>query len=127
MNNELFVAHTIIKRVQKIWGIEEWIVNEKGYCGKKLTVNKGCRCSLHCHKKKAETFYVLSGSGWIETHGINCFVIPGMIIDIKPGQYHRFSTIRPWGTTDELVLIEFSTHHEDDDVVRKEESCGQTK
>ena len=36
-------------KVEKVWGEEHWIVN-RDYCGKKMVLNKGFRCSLHFHK-----------------------------------------------------------------------------
>ena len=44
----------------KAWGEEHWIVN-KEYCGKKLVLKAGHRCSVHYHKIKDEVFYVTSG------------------------------------------------------------------
>jgi len=47
-----------VKHVEKVWGSEDWIVNRE-YCGKVLNLNKGFRCSMHYHKNKDETFYVV--------------------------------------------------------------------
>lgn len=107
------------KIVNKVWGYESWIVNAKGYCGKILRVYPGHQCSLHSHPVKAETFYVLSGVGLIELDGEAFVLDRGKIVDILPGQFHRFINT---GKTFDLILMEFSTHHEDDDVVRKEVS-----
>ena len=57
-----------MKTVKKVWGQEEWVVNNDKYCGKILTVKKGFRCSLHYHKKKHETFYVLEGNLLMEVY-----------------------------------------------------------
>jgi len=51
----------MIKKVKKIWGSEEWLVNNELYCCKILNLKKGYRCSIHYHKDKDETFYVLKG------------------------------------------------------------------
>ncbi|MFH1316467.1 MAG: cupin domain-containing protein [Candidatus Woesearchaeota archaeon] len=45
----------------KGWGEERWIANSELYCGKILVLNKGKRCSIHYHKIKDETFYILKG------------------------------------------------------------------
>jgi len=50
-----------MKTVDKDWGRELWIVNNDKYCGKILELNKGYRCSIHYHKIKDETFYILEG------------------------------------------------------------------
>lgn len=56
--------------VEKGWGSELiWATNEK-YCGKFLRFNKGSRFSMHFHREKDETWYVLSGKFkviWIDT------------------------------------------------------------
>lgn len=47
--------------VEKGWGHELiWATNDK-YCGKLLKFNKGARFSMHFHKEKDETWYVLDG------------------------------------------------------------------
>jgi len=56
--------------VEKGWGSELiWATNEK-YCGKFLRFNKGSKFSMHFHREKDETWYVLSGKFkviWIDT------------------------------------------------------------
>lgn len=47
--------------VEKGWGYEQiWVTNDH-YCGKVLTFNQGAKFSMHFHKEKMETWYVLSG------------------------------------------------------------------
>ncbi len=53
-----------IKKVNKVWGSEEWIVNNSTYCGKILNIKKGYRSSIHYHKNKHETFYLLGKFYW---------------------------------------------------------------
>jgi mannose-6-phosphate isomerase-like protein (cupin superfamily) len=51
----------LIGRVQKGWGSEEiWATNDH-YCGKLLHFNKDAKFSMHFHRDKDETWYVLSG------------------------------------------------------------------
>ena len=106
------------RQVKKKWGVELWIVNRE-YCGKILRVHPGHQCSLHAHPKKAETFYVMAGVGILEIDDQEHALTKGVIADILPGQFHRFINA---SDNFDLILFEFSTHHEDDDVVRKEES-----
>lgn len=48
-------------KVEKGWGHEQiWVTNDK-YCGKVLTFNQGAKFSMHFHREKMETWYVLSG------------------------------------------------------------------
>ena len=46
-----------MKRVEKGWGYEIWIVNKPEYCGKLLYFNEGKRCSWHHHKIKDEVLF----------------------------------------------------------------------
>lgn len=57
-------------RVEKGWGSELiWATNDR-YCGKMMNFNQGARFSMHFHREKDETWYVLSGKfivRWINT------------------------------------------------------------
>lgn len=103
------------KIVKKVWGHEEWIVNKK-YCGKKLILKKGFRCSIHYHKKKDETFYIIKGKILMETDKEKRIMLPGYSILITPYTKHRFTGL------ENSEIIEFSTHHEDSDSYRGEPS-----
>jgi mannose-6-phosphate isomerase len=99
--------------VPKAWGEEHWIVNRE-YCGKKLVLRRGHRCSLHYHKDKDEVFYVIRGRVLLELGGDEQILEVGDHRHVAPGTVHRFS-----GLTD-AEIIEFSTHHEDSDSYRVE-------
>jgi quercetin dioxygenase-like cupin family protein len=101
------------KEVQKKWGKEIWIVN-RDYCGKKLILNKGFRCSMHHHKNKDETFYILCGQVLLEANKTKQIMLPGDSILITPGMKHRFTGL------ENSEIMEFSTHHEDKDSYREE-------
>jgi len=116
-----------IKIVPKKWGREEWIVNNKLYCGKRLTIIQDKISSegkFHYHKIKDETFFVLEGIlllqifyGWIHNITLN----PNDYWRIKPYIKHRFST-----KTQTCVFIEFSTHHKDEDTYYEESPNKKT-
>jgi len=47
--------------VTKGWGHENiWCSNDK-YCGKMLTFNEGAKFSMHFHREKDETWFILNG------------------------------------------------------------------
>lgn len=106
--------------VPKLWGREEWIVNNEKYCGKKLIFFQGHRCSLHYHKIKEESFYVLFGRIYLELvdngKNISRVMEPGDIAHIKTYVQHRITAL-----TDAEVM-EFSTFHMDADSYRIEDS-----
>lgn len=47
--------------VEKGWGSEFIFVTNDQYCGKILNFNTGAKFSMHFHKEKDETWFVLSG------------------------------------------------------------------
>lgn len=109
------------KKVRKIWGSEEWIVNNDKYCGKILNLNKGFRCSVHYHKNKHETFYILEGKVlielWDKKGNLKVKITkPKDVQTIEPNQKHRFAGL------ENSKIIEFSTHHEESDSYRDTES-----
>jgi len=99
----------------KVWGEEHWIVN-KEYCGKKLVLKKGYRCSIHHHKLKDETFYVISGRILMEVNDTSRILWPGDKQYIAPNDTHRFTGL------EDSVMMEFSSHHREDDSYRGEAS-----
>jgi len=106
-----------MQEVEKVWGKEIVIVNRE-YCGKILKLKKGYRSSWHYHKKKDETFYILSGKVLLEMiQGFGAakrehVMLPGGSIHIAPYIQHRFAGL------EDSEIIEFSTHHEDGDSYR---------
>lgn len=108
--------------VQKVWG-REIILTNKSYCAKFMVLNAGFRCSLHRHLRKDETFFVLQGIIGVEW-GTNPALMhieykgPGDPLPLLPGTYHRF-----WqASDDQAIMLEVSSHHDDADVERLEES-----
>jgi N-acetylneuraminate synthase len=104
--------------VKKLWGSEEWIVNRE-YCGKLLTLNPGFRCSRHYHLNKHETFYVVDGQVWVELEGQTMYLVKGESLQVAPRQVHTFRAIGGIAH-----MMEFSTHHEDDDSYRLDQACA---
>jgi len=94
---------------EKVWGKEEHIADfpNSGYCGKKLHLNEGYRCSVHRHEKD-ETFYIEQGKVYFELETENkdmedAILVQGNIVDIHNCKWHRFSGL------EDSVIIEFST------------------
>jgi quercetin dioxygenase-like cupin family protein len=100
----------------KVWGEEHWIVNDDGfnYCGKKLCLKKKFRCSLHEHRVKAETFYVIKGCVVVEDSEGWEFLKTGDAYTVPVGSIHRFNGI------EDSEIIEFSTFHREEDSYRKD-------
>ncbi|MGV8152048.1 MAG: cupin domain-containing protein [Candidatus Nanoarchaeia archaeon] len=101
---------------KKVWGSEEWLVNNEKYCSKFLNLKKGYQCSIHYHKNKDETFYVLSGKVLMELEGDAYIMQKNESVRVLPNKKHRFSGI------ENSVILEVSTHHEEGDSYRETES-----
>lgn len=95
--------------VEKGWGSEDiWETNDL-YCGKMMHFNKGGKSSMHFHRWKDETWYVLSGRflvRWIDTEDAslhehelmpkstrrNMPMVPHQIICLEAGTIMEVST-----------------------------------
>ena len=105
--------------VPKGWGGEHIVVNTPEYCGKRLFVLAGRKCSVHKHLQKRETFCLQSGQLWVDIYDGDTIyqhhMKPGDVLDIPVGTIHQF-----WATDGDAVLLEFSTHDDPADSIRIE-------
>lgn len=115
-------------QVAKLWGLEEWLVNNELYCAKLLWITPGFQCSLHYHPKKCETFTALEGIIRVEYYEGNThyeIILTGNsrdTITLPPRTPHRFWSVGGEGG----LLLEVSTTHDEGDVVRIEPSREMT-
>lgn len=105
----------MIKLIEKPWGKEEILELNQNYMLKRLTMNKGCRCSLQYHNKKCETIYVLSGKLEIlkgkSTETLTKEIYKsGDFITINPLEIHRMEAV------EDCIYLETSTPDTDDTV-----------
>ena len=130
------VHYEDIPKYKKGWGYEKWIVNTEKYCGKQLVLGKGKKCSIHYHKLKTETFFVIEGSLMLELYSKPFEVIESDLeasikaagdikvqritmrtydsLTIEPYTPHRFIGL----SENPTVFLEFSTQHFEDDSYR---------
>jgi mannose-6-phosphate isomerase-like protein (cupin superfamily) len=108
------------KRVEKQWGYELWIHNDKQYCGKLLVfTNSGNKFSMHYHMIKNETWYVQEGAfqfDWIDTETAErCYtqLQKGDVVYIEKGLPHQLTAL-----IDNSIVFEVSTEHFDADSYR---------
>jgi mannose-6-phosphate isomerase-like protein (cupin superfamily) len=108
------------KRVEKQWGHELWIHNDKQYCGKLLVfTNSGNKFSMHYHMIKNETWYVQEGAfqfDWIDTESAErCYtqLQKGDVVYIEKGLPHQLTAL-----IDNSIVFEVSTEHFDEDSYR---------
>jgi mannose-6-phosphate isomerase-like protein (cupin superfamily) len=136
MNN--IIGVDTMPKYQKGWGYELWVHNDADYCGKELVLYKDKKCSVHYHKVKKETFYVVSGSMIVDLYShpfrvdyedldeaVDTLVRNGGLaikshymekgdsLLIDPQTPHRFR-----GLAEETRFMEFSTQHFEEDSYR---------
>ena len=112
------------ERHPKGWGYEDWIVNNEKYCGKILHFEKGKKFSVHYHKIKDETFFLLKGKltviladspeDYEKKKITESTMSPGESLHIWQGRVHRVIAL------EESDLLEFSTQHFEEDSYRIE-------
>jgi mannose-6-phosphate isomerase-like protein (cupin superfamily) len=89
--------------VKKGWGSEEiWATNDK-YCGKMLNFHRNAKFSMHFHREKEETWYVLSGEFIVKT--INTADASIDIKQLKKGDVWHNPPLLPH----QLICIEAGT------------------
>ena len=95
--------------IHKGWGSEYiWATNDK-YCGKFMSFHTDAKFSMHFHKDKEETWYVISGQflvRWIDTsnsHIIEKFLGVGDVFHNEPLKPHQLICI------EEGTILEVST------------------
>ena len=113
---DLEIIEEKYKVVDKVWGKEIWLVNNKKYCSKFLILADGYRCSYHYHNIKTETFTILRGTVLMKFNEDYRLMHVGDSIEINPGDIHSFTGIEA------SLILESSTHHEDSDSIRLTES-----
>lgn len=95
--------------VKKGWGHELiWATNDK-YCGKMMKFNKGAKFSMHFHREKEETWYILDGVFLV--HWINTLTADVITNKLKAGDTWHNEPLLPHQVEciEEGTIIEVST------------------
>ena len=105
-----------ICHVAKPWGFEIWWAQTDSYAGKLLQVEQGHRLSLHYHRRKDQSCYLLAGLVRLvkgpSIDGLTTTELaPGACWRNRPGEIHTIDAI------ERSVIVQASTP-ELDDVVR---------
>jgi len=105
------------------WGNFTVLSDEDDHKVKRLVVLPGKRLSYQRHSRRAEHWFMISGTGEVTLDGGKIQVSPGTAVDVGLGVAHR---IENTGTTD-LVFIEVQhgTYFGEDDIVRLEDDFGR--
>lgn len=105
-----FSHHFGMERFREIGTTLITCVNRE-YCKKLLVQLPGQRHPLHFHKRKEETFQVLSGELTVEVDGRVRNLGPGETQLVLPGVWHRF-----WSEAGAVVEELSTTHYNNDSV-----------
>lgn len=114
-------------KVEKGWGHEFIFATNDKYCGKFLHFKKDAKFSMHFHKEKDETWYVLSGKFLIrvidtkKAETLQFYLEPGETWHNPPCLPHQVICI------EEGVLVEVSTPDSVEDNYRIEAGDSQSE
>jgi mannose-6-phosphate isomerase-like protein (cupin superfamily) len=80
------------------WGVELLIAETPDYIGKVLFMDAGTAGGLQYHVEKIETFYLHSGSAWVDYDAgdgqlTRLAMSPGMSVHVPAGAPHRVTAI----------------------------------
>ena len=83
---------------QRDWGVELLIAQTPEYIGKVLFMDAGKAGGLQFHAEKIETFYLFSGSAWVDYDAgdgqlSRLAMSPGMSVHVPAGAPHRVTAI----------------------------------
>lgn len=95
-------------KIDKPWGYEKILILTEKYLTKELYIKEGFQTSLHYHKNKDETMYILSGSGYVEFEDKKEYFSKNDTISIKLGIIHSIVAL------ENTILHEVSTPFLDD-------------
>jgi len=109
---------------QRPWGSFTVLDEGENYKVKRIEVLPGKRLSYQRHSRRAEHWFVVSGTAKVTLNGVEMVVKAGEAVDIGLGDAHRVEN--PSADAD-LVFIETQTgdYFGEDDIVRLEDDFGR--
>jgi mannose-6-phosphate isomerase len=105
------------------WGHFEVLSDAPDHKVKRIVVEPGGVLSLQRHKRRAEHWFIISGSGTVTLEGKKYPVHAGSAVDIPQGATHRMENL----SSTALVIIEVQTgkYFGEDDIERLEDKYGR--
>lgn len=98
--------------------------DESDHKVKRLVVHPGKRLSYQRHAKRAEHWFIVSGTAEVTLDGQVCTLHPGDSIDIPTGGAHRIANV---GAEDMVFIeVQHGTYFGEDDIVRLEDDFGRS-
>jgi len=87
---------------ERPWGNYTVLSDEDDHKVKRIVVHPGKRLSYQTHARRAEHWYVVSGTATVTLDGLDREVGPGQAVDIARGMAHRCAN----QGTEDVVFIE---------------------
>jgi mannose-6-phosphate isomerase len=115
---------TALEYDERPWGSYTVLSDEDDHKVKRLVVLPGKRLSYQTHARRAEHWFVVSGTATVTLDGNDVRVEPGHAVDIGLGTAHRVAN----EGDEDLVFIEvqIGDYFGEDDIVRLEDDFGRT-
>ncbi len=109
---------------QRPWGSFTVLDEGENYKVKRIEVLPGKRLSYQRHSRRAEHWYVVSGTAKVTLNGVEMLVLAGSAVDIAMDAAHRVENPE---TSETLIFIETQTgdYFGEDDIVRLEDDFGR--
>jgi mannose-6-phosphate isomerase len=109
---------------ERPWGNYTVLSDEDDHKVKRIVVHPGKRLSYQTHARRAEHWYVVSGTATVTLDGLDREVGPGQAVDIARGMAHRCAN----QGTEDVVFIEVQRgdYFGEDDIVRLEDDFGRS-
>ena len=111
------------KEYHRPWGYYIILADEDDHKVKRIVVKPGKRLSLQRHQKRAEHWYVLSGTAIVTLNEDKISVPAGEAIDIPRTAWHRVEN----ADSNDMAFIEVQTgdYFGEDDIERAEDDFGR--
>ena len=90
---------------------------------KRIVVAPGKRLSYQKHAKRAEHWFVVSGTATVVLDGVERDLVPGDSIDVGLGQAHRCENRGEVPVV--FIEVQHGTYFGEDDIVRLEDDFGR--
>lgn len=109
---------------QRPWGTFHVLDENEGYKVKRIEVLPNKRLSYQKHSRRAEHWFVVSGTAKVTLNGVEILVKKGESIDIPLGTAHR---VENPDNAENLIFIEVQQgdYLGEDDIVRLEDDFGR--
>jgi mannose-6-phosphate isomerase len=116
-------VNTLSDESKRPWGHYEILQESSVHKVKCIYVKPGCRLSYQKHQKRAEHWFIVSGSATVVLDGQTFTKQPGETVDVAIGQLHRIGN----SGDKELVFIEIQTgtYFGEDDIERIEDDFAR--